>query len=294
MFGMALVVGTLVNFAIAPSGNVLLLILGLVSGLAAVCGVAFVEVQKQNKNNLHTEHGQHQAKSPQQGDCQRRAHDALEEVEVAVSSSEAIVSNTVSSQDASVELQKASCAENGITAEVSIVRKMVVTVTSGCLMSLWSPLTTLAVSADVQGIGVPLTSYGEYVCFCLSILLSTLLFIPLITRFPLEGGASKSVKQMISSLMTAPIGARILCIIAGAIWSVGGIANIIGATSEELSPATSYGIGQAAPLMAIFWGLFLFHEFEGTSVKVKISLLVVVVLFVGAIASFYVSQVLDK
>merc|ERR1712187_746693 len=104
----------------------------------------------------------------------------------------------------------------------------------------------------------------------------------------------KSMELMINDLLTAPVDARILCIIAGAIWSVGGNANIIGATSNELSPATSYGIGQAAPLMAIFWGLFLFHEFAGTSVKVKVSLLVVVGLFLGAITSFYFSQVVDS
>merc|ERR1712084_198242 len=97
-------------------------------------------------------------------------------------------------------------------------------------------------------------------------------------------------KEMINGLLTAPADARLMCVIAGAIWSVGGNANIIGATSTELSPATSYGIGQAAPLMAIFWGLFLFHEFAGTSVKVKVSLLVVVGLFLGAITSFYFSQ----
>merc|ERR1719356_636608 len=118
--------------------------------------------------------------------------------------------------------------------------------------------------------------------------------IPLITRFPIEGGASKSMKHMINDLLTAPVDARLMCVIAGAIWSVGGNANIIGATSKELSPATSYGIGQAAPLMAIFWGLFLFYEFAGTSAKVKLSLLVVVVLFLAAITSFYFSQVVDS
>merc|ERR1712187_937649 len=112
--------------------------------------------------------------------------------------------------------------------------------------------------------------------------------------FPLEGGKSKPMQETLTGFLTAPVDTRILCVIAGAIWSVGGNANIIGATSKELSPATSYGIGQAAPLMAIFWGLFLFHEFAGTSVKVKCSLLIVVGLFLGAITSFYFSQVLDS
>lgn len=214
-------------------------------------------------------------------------------MEVVVSSSENAAPSADTSQDACADAQKALSTESVLVSNVSFARKMVITVLSGCLMSLWSPLTTLAVSTEVQGVGVPLTSYAEYVCFCLAILLSTLLLIPLITRFPLEGGASKPMKQMINGLVTAPVGARILCVIAGAIWSVGGNANIIGATSKELSPATSYGIGQAAPVMAIFWGLFLFHEFAGTSAKVKVSLLVVVGLFLGAILCFYFSQVLD-
>merc|ERR1712187_632612 len=99
---------------------------------------------------------------------------------------------------------------------------------------------------------------------------------------------------MINDLLTSPADARLLCVVAGAIWGIGGNANIIGATSKELSTATRYGIGQAAPLMAIFWGLFLFHEFAGTSIKVKVSLSVVVGLFLGAITSFYFSQVVDS
>merc|ERR1712146_235190 len=113
------------------------------------------------------------------------------------------------------------------------------------LMSLWSPLATLAVSSEVQGVGQPPTAYGEYVIFCAAILLSTSVLVPFIIRFPIEGGASKPLNQMLHGMMVAPGRARLLCVVAGAIWSIGGNANILGATSEELSPATSYGIGQA-------------------------------------------------
>merc|ERR1712178_538429 len=102
------------------------------------------------------------------------------------------------------------------------------------------------------------------------------LLMPLILKCPLEGGPSKPLAPVLRNVKEAPASAHILCVVAGVIWGIGGNANIIGAASSELSPATSYGIGQAAPVMAIFWGLFLFHEFAGTSMKLKASLLVVV------------------
>merc|ERR1712113_1285352 len=95
-----------------------------------------------------------------------------DDVEIVVSNLEVATQSAKSSQDENADVHKAANAESDIISNVSFTRKMVVTVLSGCLMSLWSPLTTLAVSAEVKGVGVPLTSYAEYVCFCLAILLS--------------------------------------------------------------------------------------------------------------------------
>merc|ERR1712228_36160 len=116
--------------------------------------------------------------------------------------------------------------------------------------------------------------------------------IPAILARPLEGGPAKPFAPALRGFRDVPLSTHGLCLAAGAIWGIGGNANIVGAASQDLSPAVAYGIGQAAPMMAIFWGVFLFREFAGTSKKVKVCLVIVVLLFVAAIASFFGSKAL--
>lgn len=275
--GMALVVGTLVNYAISPSGNIPLLIVGLIFGLVAVCGVAVVEVLKQREQQMR------------ENDYKQKSGSSdMTSVENAKPEGDAPQEEGTSAQtDSTPEV-------NTPVVQPTFMRKLIVTTFSGALMSFWSPLTTLAISSDVESsMGAPLTPYGEYFFFCLAILLSTALMIPAILACPIEGGASKSMTSAVRKYRNSPISTHVLCLVAGVIWGIGGNANSIGAASSELSPATSYGIGQAAPVMAIFWGLFLFHEFAGTSMKLKGLLAVVVILFLAAIGSFYFSQQLD-
>jgi glucose uptake protein len=257
--GMALVVGTLVNYAISPSGNIPLLIVGLLFGLAAVCGVAVVEVLKQREQQMREQAYQQQKSSSAE----------ITNVENAKPTEGA--AGTIASTDIDVSQEEGTSAQTDLPPEVdtpfvqpTFMRKMIVTCSSGALMSFWSPLATLAISSDVKSsMGAPLTPYGEYFFFCLAILLSTACLIPAILACPIEGGASKPMAPALRKFWNAPTRAHVLCLVAGVIWGIGGNANSIGAASSELSPATSYGIGQAAPVMAIFWGLFLFHEFAG-------------------------------
>merc|ERR1712232_1180364 len=150
-------------------------------------------------------------------------------------------------------------------AEATFCRKMVVTVVSGALMSFWSPLSVLAINSDLKNAGLPMTPYGEYLIFCFALMLSTLMLVPAILAYPLEGGAAMPFAPAVRAFRDVPLSTHGLCLAAGVIWGIGGNANIVGAASQDLSPAVSYGIGQAAPMMAIFWGVFFFREFSGTS-----------------------------
>merc|ERR1719238_1174626 len=48
-------------------------------------------------------------------------------------------------------------------------------------------------------------------------------------------------------------------IVGGCLWATGTITNLISGSAIGL--ALSYAIGQAAPMMAAAWGIFLYREF---------------------------------
>jgi glucose uptake protein len=49
-------------------------------------------------------------------------------------------------------------------------------------------------------------------------------------------------------------------IVGGMIWAVGMMLNIIAA--GQTSAAISYGLGQGATMVAAFWGVFIWREFQ--------------------------------
>merc|ERR1712216_598984 len=200
--GMALVVGTVVNYAIAPSGNVFLLMAGIIFGLAAVCGVAFVQVMKEREMQA-----KEKSTGAAAGDEVIKPAAAATSSETAEATNPAVTTEShacdVDEEKGTSMAQKASessqtqlgkTASNQSTrtnaAEATFCRKMVVTVLSGALMSFWNPLSVLAINSDLKTAGQPLTPYGEYLIFCLALMLSTLMLVPAILAHPLEGGAA--------------------------------------------------------------------------------------------------------
>lgn len=54
--------------------------------------------------------------------------------------------------------------------------------------------------------------------------------------------------------------------------------------SSVVGFALSYSCGQCAPLVATFWGVFLWKEFKGASAATIVWLLLMVLFYGGAIA----------
>eukprot|EP00929_Paragymnodinium_shiwhaense_P007264 TRINITY_DN11119_c0_g1_i1.p1 TRINITY_DN11119_c0_g1~~TRINITY_DN11119_c0_g1_i1.p1 ORF type:complete len:392 (-),score=100.75 TRINITY_DN11119_c0_g1_i1:123-1298(-) len=245
--GTALVVGTMLNYALHPEKNDIgWLVLGMLLALAAICCVSVVQMLKDKELGL--------------------APDSSSESE-----SENSSGSEVEMRPGSPSARQEPKAHNP-----SFARKIALCIASGLLMGFWSPLVTVAMKSGM-------TPYMELLCFSYAILLSTFVLLRLFLRCPLEGGPAQDTKPLVRDYRKASCQAHFLGLLGGMIWDMGAAANAIAGASTALNFATSYGIGQAAPMMGVLWGLLYFQEFAGTSYKVKLLLALVLLLFVTAI-----------
>jgi len=125
--------------------------------------------------------------------------------------------------------------------------------------------------------------------FALAIIISDLLFIPLILAFPLDGSPAVPFSAFIEGLKCGWKG-HLLCILGGMIWAFGFMGNTLSSSSCSLNRATAYAIGQCAPLAAIAWATLLWREFKGVRRIVWIFLLTSVAFYIGAVVLASISR----
>jgi glucose uptake protein len=65
----------------------------------------------------------------------------------------------------------------------------------------------------------------------------------------------------------APMKYHVLGLLGGAIWGTGTVFNFVAASLVGV--AISYAIGQASPLVACLWGVFVWKEFRGANARAK-------------------------
>ena len=122
---------------------------------------------------------------------------------------------------------------------------------SGLLMGLFAPLVTRALT-----VGQPLGPYSLAVCFTLGALLCCVPVNTYFMRRPLAGPP-----VTFADYATAPWREHALGLFGGVIWGIGGVFNFVAASMVGV--AISYAIGQAAPMVAAAWGVFVWREFSG-------------------------------
>jgi len=139
-------------------------------------------------------------------------------------------------------------------------KSIIVCVVSGLLMGAFAPFVTRALTA-----GHTLTPYSIAVFFTIGALLCCPVVNVYFMRKPLVGAPvdfSGYFKQRGSD--------HLLGLLGGAIWGTGTVFNFVAATFVGV--AISYAIGQAAPMVAAVWGVFVWKEFRGANTTAKIYL----------------------
>lgn len=100
-----------------------------------------------------------------------------------------------------------------------------------------------------------LTPYTGVFFFAVGILLSTPIFNSFAMRHPVEGEKVTMKDYLSGDLRTHLIG-----ILGGLIWMGGMVISFMGAGAAN--PAIAYALSNAAPVVAMIWGVFVWKEFK--------------------------------
>lgn len=153
-------------------------------------------------------------------------------------------------------------------------KSIVICVVSGVLMGLWAPFSTRAMTH-----GNPLGPYSVVVFLTLGALLSCFVWNVYFMKRPLVGEPLG-----FGGFFTAPVSGHVLGLLGGAIWTTGTMLNLAAAQYPGASVAISYAIGQAAPMVAAAWGIFVWKEFAGANIRARA--------FLGMMFVFYMLAIL--
>jgi len=151
-------------------------------------------------------------------------------------------------------------------------KSIAVCVVSGLLMGIFAPFVTRALTA-----GRPLTPYSVAVFFTLGALVCCFVVNVYFMRKPLVG----EPVDFRDYFRQRPVD-HLLGIAGGVIWGTGAVFNFVAAGFAGV--AISYAIGQSAPMVAAFWGVFVWNEFRGAPLSAKKYLAAMFVFYVLAIA----------
>ena len=108
----------------------------------------------------------------------------------------------------------------------------------------------------VSGGDGTLTPFTGVFFFAVGVFVSTFVFNPLFMRFPVEGKPVKMKEYFAGDFKTHLTG-----ILGGLIWMFGMVVSFMSAGASN--PAISYALSNAAPVVAILWGVFIWKEFKG-------------------------------
>jgi glucose uptake protein len=134
----------------------------------------------------------------------------------------------------------------------------VVCVISGLLMGTWAPFVTLAMTRGTH----TLTPYTTTVLLTLGAFVCCFVFNTILMRKPIIGTPVAG-----RDYFRAPGRYHALGLLGGTIWGVGMAFNLVAGSAVGVS--ISYAIGQASPMVACLWGVFVWHEFRGANTKAK-------------------------
>jgi glucose uptake protein len=148
-------------------------------------------------------------------------------------------------------------AYGALRATVVSRRGVVVCMISGLLMGIFAPFVTRAMTR-----GNTLTPYTTAVFLTLGAFLCCFVFNTILMRRPIVGSPVSA-----GDYFRAPKSYHALGLLGGAIWGIGTVFNFVAASLVGV--AISYAIGQASPMVACLWGVFVWKEFRGANARAK-------------------------
>ena len=127
-----------------------------------------------------------------------------------------------------------------------------------------------------------LTPYSAIFIFSVGVFVSNILFNTLVMKRPFVGEPVSYSDYFKGSFSTHLVG-----ILGGVIWCLGTAFSYIAA--GKAGAAISYALGQGAPMVAAFWGVFIWKEFKGADSKTNWLLALMFLLFIAGLATIVVA-----
>ena len=127
-----------------------------------------------------------------------------------------------------------------------------------------------------------LTPYSAIFIFAVGVLLSNFVFNTFVMKRPFVGEPVSYSEYFKGSLSTHLVG-----VLGGAIWCLGTSFSYIAA--GKAGAAISYALGQGAPMIAAFWGVFIWKEFKGADRKTGYLLALMFALFLTGLGIIVVA-----
>ncbi|MFC2124969.1 GRP family sugar transporter [Bacteroidota bacterium] len=134
---------------------------------------------------------------------------------------------------------------------------ILISVLAGIFIAFYYPVTVNSFDAAfVLGGKGTLTPSTAIFFFSISVVVSSLLFNSILMRKPVAG-PPVNIKQYFKGSFKVHMAG----ILGGVIWTFGLIFSYMAA--GVANPAIAYALGNAAPVAAILWGIFVWKEFRG-------------------------------
>jgi glucose uptake protein len=161
---------------------------------------------------------------------------------------------------------------------------IILAVVAGVLMSTFYRFVVKGMDIDnfVSPEVGKLTPYSAIFIFSVGVLLSNFVFNTFVMKKPFVGEPVSYDEYFKGSLSTHLVG-----ILGGMIWCLGTAFSYIAA--GKAGAAVSYALGQGAPMIAAFWGVFIWKEFKGADKKTNWLLALMFCLFIAGLATIVVA-----
>jgi glucose uptake protein len=117
-----------------------------------------------------------------------------------------------------------------------------------------------------------LTPYTGVFFFAVGVFISTFIFNPFFMKFPVQGEPVKMKAYFQGNFRTHLTG-----ILGGFIWMFGMVVSFMSAGASN--PAISYALSNAAPVVAILWGVLIWKEFKEAPKGTNLLLVSMFILF---------------
>jgi glucose uptake protein len=175
------------------------------------------------------------------------------------------------------------------TRRPSSAKGIILAMVSGLLMGSFWPLLEKARQGEL-GLG----PYSIGAIFAFGVFFSTFVFNIFFINLPVEGDPAD-----IGEYFSAKRKQHFWGFLGGAIWCAGTIAGMVAVATPEVqqgSPGLRAILGQAAPLLTVLLGVFVWRELKGGDLRVKALTILMVVLYgcgvvLLSVAPLYVRRV---